>query len=89
MDFGFVEVGSITVICVLIGLFIKTSKLDDKYIPCIVGLSGAVLGVIAFLTHMPDFPADHILTAIAIGIVSGLAATGAHQVYKQLSDKSE
>ena len=34
---------------------------------------------------MPDFPAGDIITAIAVGIVSGLAATGAHQIYKQLS----
>lgn len=86
MDFGFAEVGAITVICLLLGYFIKVSKLDDKYIPCIVGLFGGVLGVIAYATHMPDFPANHFLAAIAIGIVSGLASTGAHQVYKQLKE---
>ena len=32
---------------------------------------------------MPDFPAPDALTAVAVGIVSGLAATGAHQIYKQ------
>ena len=35
---------------------------------------------------MPDFPAKDILNAIAIGIVSGLASTGANQVKKQLSN---
>lgn len=35
--------------------------------------------------YMPGYPATDIITAIAIGIVSGLAATGADQVYKQLT----
>jgi hypothetical protein len=34
---------------------------------------------------MPEFPAKDYLTAAAVGIVSGLAATGAHQIYKQLT----
>jgi hypothetical protein len=33
---------------------------------------------------MPDFPAKDILNAIAIGITSGLASTGADQIGKQL-----
>jgi ribonucleotide monophosphatase NagD (HAD superfamily) len=36
---------------------------------------------------MPDYPAKDILTAIAVGIVSGLAATGTNQIYKQLKGK--
>lgn len=84
MDFGIVSVASITVICYLIGLCVKTSKLDDKYIPVICGIVGAIMGVVAFLVNMPDFPAHDIINAIAIGIVSGLSATGANQIYKQL-----
>ena len=38
---------------------------------------------------VPDFPADDYITAVAVGIVSGLAATGANQVYKQLSKGGE
>ena len=37
---------------------------------------------------MPEFPATDYITAVAVGIVSGLAATGANQIVKQLS-KSE
>lgn len=84
MDFGIVSVASITVICYLIGLGIKTSKLDEKYIPVICGTVGAIMGIVALLVHMPDFPANDPINAVAIGIVSGLAATGANQVYKQL-----
>ena len=32
-------------------------------------------------------PADDIITAAAIGIISGLAATGSNQIIKQLKTK--
>lgn len=83
MDVGIVGVAGITVICYLIGQIIKATGLDNKWIPCIVGLAGAALGA-AGLYIMPDFPAGDILTALAVGIVSGLAATGANQMGKQL-----
>ena len=38
---------------------------------------------------IPDFPASDPITAVAVGIVSGLAATGAHQAVKQLSCKTD
>lgn len=85
MELAF-EVGSvaaITVICWLIGLCIKASPLDDKWIPCIVGIFGGLVGLLGWRV-MPDFPATEPVTALAVGIVSGLASTGAHQVYKQL-----
>jgi hypothetical protein len=34
---------------------------------------------------MPDYPATDYMTAAAIGVVSGFAATGIHQIGKQLS----
>ena len=82
--FGIVGVAAITVICYLIGLSVKVLPLDDKYIPMIVGICGAILGVIGYVSGMPDFPAQDIITAIAVGIVSGLAATGADQIKKQM-----
>lgn len=44
MDFGIASVAAITVICYLIGLVVKASGLDNKYIPAIVGVCGGVLG---------------------------------------------
>lgn len=83
MDFGIATVAVITVICSLIGMAVKNyDKIDSKWIPVIVGASGGVLGIVS-LYVMPDFPASDPLTAIAVGIVSGLAATGIHQIYKQ------
>lgn len=81
---GIAGVAAITVICFLVAEAVKATTLDNKWLPVICGFLGGCLGVVA-LFYMPQFPADDILTAIAVGIVSGLAATGAHQVYKQLS----
>lgn len=80
---GIASVAAITVICYLAGQFVKVSGLDNKYIPVIVGVLGGILGVVG-LHIMPDFPAGDIVTAVAVGIVSGLAATGIDQVGKQL-----
>lgn len=80
---GIAGVAAITVICFLIGQVVKASGLDNKWIPITCGISGALLGVLG-LFMMPDFPATDYITALAVGIVSGLAATGANQVYKQL-----
>lgn len=83
MDFGIASVAGITVICYLATMAVKATEVDNKWLPVICGLIGAVLGVVG-MYYMPGYPATDIITAIAIGIVSGLAATGADQVYKQL-----
>ena len=84
MDFGIASVAAITVICYLAVEAIKATSLDNKWMPVISGLIGAVLGVVGMYI-MPDYPATDVLTAIAVGIVSGLAATGVNQIYKQLT----
>ena len=83
MDFGIASVAAITVIAYLIGQGCKASeKISDSWIPVICGVVGAVLGV-AGLYLMPDFPAADIVNALSVGIVSGFAATGINQIYKQ------
>ena len=84
MDFGIASVAGITVICYLAAMAVKATEVDNKWLPVICGVIGAVLGVVG-MYYMPGYPATDIITAIAIGIVSGLAATGADQVYKQLT----
>ena len=80
---------AIVVICYLIGLAAKTiPAVKDKYIPVIVGAFGGILGVLGMYV-IPDFPAQDILNAIAVGIVSGLSSTGINQVYKQLKDGTD
>ena len=87
MDISSLGIGGvavITVICFLVGQLVKASGLDNKYIPVIVGGAGGALGVLGMFV-MPEFPATDYMTAVAVGIVSGLAATGINQVYKQLT----
>jgi protein-S-isoprenylcysteine O-methyltransferase Ste14 len=86
MDFGIASVAAITVITYVIGMAVKNTKLDNKWIPVICGVVGAILGVVGLATNMPDFPATDYITAIAVGIVSGLAATGVNQITKQLTN---
>lgn len=74
---------AIVVISYLIGYGAKVvSNVKDEVIPVIVGVCGGILGVVGMYI-IPDFPAHDILNAIAIGIVSGLSATGVNQVWKQ------
>lgn len=79
----------ISMICYLVGLGCKMSaSIKDEFIPVIVGICGGILGA-AGLYIIPDFPAGDVLNAIAVGIASGLASTGTHQIYKQLSKIGE
>lgn len=80
-------VGAITVISYLVGMACKAvDSIPDKYIPVIVGTVGAILGIVGLYT-VADFPANDILNALAVGIASGLASTGANQIVKQLSQE--
>lgn len=88
MDFGIASVAAITVICYLAAQGIKATSLDNKWLPVICGVLGGVLGVVGMF-FMPDFPATDILSAIAVGVVSGFAATGVNQIYKQLFTETE
>ena len=83
MDFGIAGVAAITVICYLAGQLVKASGLDNKWIPIICGVVGGILGVLA-MRYMPDYPAGDYITAVAVGIVSGFAATGINEAVKQI-----
>ena len=88
MNVELVSVASITVLCYLMAQALKASPLDSKWLPILCGLVGGILGLWGMLVS-PAFPAEDCLSAIAVGVVSGLAATGANQVYKQLSSGGE
>ena len=77
---------AIVVITYLIGLGAKLCpKIKDNVIPVIVG---GILGAVGMYV-IPDFPAQDIMNAVAVGIVSGLASTGADQVVKQTKKAKE
>ena len=74
---------AIVAICYVVGMACKAAqKIPDEWIPVIMAVVGGVLGAVG-MNIMPDFPAADYINAVAVGAVSGLAATGVKQVYKQ------
>lgn len=65
-------------ICLCVGYVIKVSftKIDNKYIPCIMALLGCALNIWIAGGISPD--------VILGGLFSGLASTGLHQVFVNL-----
>ena len=69
-------------LCLLIGNTLKSSipKLPNQYIPLVLGLIGVVLSV-----TLNGLSVNNII----IGLISGLSATGAHQVYKGFKETKD
>ena len=82
-NLGIVGVGAITIICYVVAMIVKATPINNKWLPTICAVFGGILGVLG-MDIIPDFPAVDILTAIAVGIVSGISATGFDQLVKQL-----
>lgn len=53
---GVATVAAIIVICYLIGMIVKATVLDSKWIPIICGVCGGIIGALALAFRMPDFP---------------------------------
>lgn len=79
----------IVVICYIAISAIKTTKIDGRWFPLISCALGMLLASAAFYI-LPEFVGSSSLaTAIISGAVSGLAATGTNQVFKQLMKAAE
>jgi hypothetical protein len=78
---GLTSVAAITVMVYLIAMLVKATSLNTKWLPIICGGVGAILGVTAKFV-MPQFPVDDVFDAVAVGIVSGFAATGVNQAMR-------
>ena len=67
--------------CLMLGFVVKqwVKDVDNKWIPTIVAIAGAMLAVWINLDNVT-------LEAIVGGAVSGLASTGLHQLFKQWID---
>lgn len=68
----------------LIKYTIGDNEAFKRFIPLLATALGAVCGVICFYAIPTIVPAENILVAIVIGGASGLTATGANQIIKQL-----
>ena len=74
---------AIVMICYIVGLGCKDAKkVPDEWIPVIMAVVGGILGA-AGMGVLPAFPATDYITAVAVGMFNGLAATGVNQLYKQ------
>lgn len=87
---GIAGIPAIVIICYLLGMGLKAwSVWDDTKIPVMMGVFGLCLGLVAFIWCGNLIPTDDPMTAAAIGIVSGLTATGVNQVWKQARKGNE
>lgn len=80
MDISFITdmyVPIIMVACLIVGFVVKKwiHDVENKWIPTIVTILGAVLG---FVINGAS------IEAVVAGAVTGLASTGLHQLFKQL-----
>ena len=75
------EVISIVIIVYVIAEAVKTTPLDNKFIPVIVAVAGAVVAVSAKATGQL-FSAENWIDTISSGISSGLASVGLNQFKK-------
>lgn len=68
----------------LIKYTIGDNEKFKRFIPLLATALGAVCGLICLYAIPTILPAENILVAIVIGGASGLTATGANQIIKQL-----
>lgn len=86
---NFSSVPIIVVCCYIVGELYKLvfAKRTEAYrfIPIVLAVIGGALGIAVFYTN-PEIilNADNVWTALGIGIVSGVSATGTNQIIKQL-----
>lgn len=87
------EMLSVPIIAVLVFSLIELLKVPLKqfpkflvFIPLISGILGGVLGIIAFFAIPTLIPTGNIFHAILVGILSGLSATGSHQLVNQIKN---
>lgn len=85
MDIGFLAAYAVPVIlgiCLCCGYILKNIVKTDKinaFIPLIMGVLGVVINVWINFAFTPEI--------LLGGLISGLASTGLHQVFKQLIEK--
>ena len=85
---GIIGYGAITAIAFFVGFVIKQTALPDKWIPVFTLATGAGLGLMCYYGGVEDY-AVNVVEGIARGIVSGAAATGIHQIWRQLGGSKD
>ena len=87
---GIVGIPAIMILSFVAGMVFKAWKVfDDRKIPVAVMIVGIALGAVVFYCVPALTIANDIITALAIGAVSGMGATCVHQIYKQATKDKE
>ena len=73
----------------LIKYIVGENETFKRFIPLLATALGVVCGVVCYYAVPTVIPATNLVMAIVIGGASGLTATGANQIIKQLTDKGE
>lgn len=82
----FVQLGSIAVMCFIVGQIVKALPfIATKWIPIIVGVVGGALGLFGQSLMIPGLMELNPYDAIATGIISGIASSGMYSLYKNIS----
>lgn len=81
--FGIVSFAAIAVICYGVGEITKATPIKNDFIIPINIFVGGCLGAVAFILKIPKFPANDILTAVAVGIVSACVSTCINEIVKR------
>ena len=79
-------VPAILVICYVCGECYKLifKKKHHKYIPIVVSILGAILGILIYITNPEMLMVDNIYNALVLGLISGISSVGANEMIKQL-----
>ena len=90
--YDFFEVTAIPALAAIVYTIIDIAKTamggDERFkrfIPLIACILGAICGVVAFYFVPGVLDTQNLLVAIVLGAASGLSATGANQIGKQLT----
>ena len=87
----FTSIPVIVLICYLIGEIYKVvfkSKEDlYKLIPVFVTLLGGLVGLVMYYVEPSFLNVNNVISALEIGLISGSASTGMHQMVKQIWKK--
>ena len=85
---NYTNIPVITILCYLSGEIYKVvfKKKEELYklIPVLVTLLGGVFGAMMHYVDSSYLDVESIISALEIGLLSGSAATGMHQLIKQL-----
>lgn len=84
MDYLKPELSVLAVVLYIIGVVLKKSKMNDKFIPLVLGGIGIALSCL-YLIVLEGFGLESMLTGVVQGILYAAASVYVNQMVKQLN----